>query len=222
MWDGGECWILGGGSSMPRQFGVPEDTIHDVKSQVSPISVYSDYMSELHDRHVIGVNIAFMLGKWISVLYFCDQSFFRIHREAICDFHNLKATCVNHINSDILRLARNVKRLKRDNRLGLSANTSTIQWNFNSGCAAINFAVHAGVKRINLLGFDMKPIDESTHWHSGFQGYENPTGKTNFKRFMKGIPYIAEAAKKRGVEILNINQDSAIEDFKKVSLKDVL
>ena len=30
MWNDGECWILGGGSSLPRQFGVPESVIEKV------------------------------------------------------------------------------------------------------------------------------------------------------------------------------------------------
>ncbi len=220
MWEGGECWIIGGGSSMPRQFGIPESVIGSVHSQTDPVAVYSEYLQQLHNKNVIGVNIAFMLGKWVSVLYFEDSTFYRIHREAINKFRNLKVTSLNHMPRPIIHTTRNIKRMKRDMRLGLSNNNSVIRWNHNSGGAAINFATLAGAKRILLLGFDMKPVDDKTHWHSGF--YTNATTKTNFKRFMRSFPQIAADAKRDKIEILNVSPDSALEDFPKVKLEEVL
>lgn len=222
MWEGGQCWIIGGGTSMPRQFGVSESVIEDVNTKQDPITVYSDYLSLLHSEHVIGVNIAFMLGDWISVFYFCDSQFYRIYKEDIDKFHNIKATCVNHLPRYLLPGTGNIKRLRRDNRYGISNNREVIQWNFNSGCAAINFAIHAGVKRILLLGFDMVPGPEGdTHWHQGFAPYTKPTTKMVFKRFLRAFPHIARDAKTRGVEILNVSPNSAIKEFPRVSLKDV-
>lgn len=220
MWEGGDCWIIGGGSSMPRQFGISESVIENVNSETDPVSVYSDYLSELHDKNVIGVNVAFMLGKWISVLYFCDSVFYRTYREDINNFRNLKVTCVNHMPRPIIHTTRNIKRMTRDNGPGLSNNSRKIKWNHNSGAAAINFATLAGAKRILLLGFDMIAIEDRTHWHSGF--YKNPTTKTGFKRFMRGFPQIAADAKQRNIEILNVSLDSVLKDFQKVELKDVL
>lgn len=223
LWPDGECWILGGGASLPRQFGIPEEVIHNVESSKDPLSIYSEYLKPIHDRHVIGTNLAFMLGNWISVLYFADTTFFRVYRKEILEFPNLKVTCVNHIDKNLLPVTRNIKRMKRDNKLGLSNKVNTICWNYNSGAAAIDFAAHLGVKRINLLGFDLKlQEDNRTHWHEGFQLYTKPTKAQVFKRFLKVFPHIARDAKKHGIEILNVNPDSAIEDFPKVSLKEVL
>ncbi len=222
LWPDGECWILGGGASLPRQFGIPEEVIQNVESSKDPLSIYSEYLKPIHDKHVIGTNLAFMLGNWISALYFADTTFFRVYRKEILKFPNLKVTCVNHIDKNLLPLTRNIKRMKRDNQAGLSKRQDTINWNYNSGAAAIDFAAHLGVKRINLLGFDMKPVDDRTHWHEGFQCYLKPTKDHVFKRFLKMFPIIAIHAKIRGIEILNVNPDSAIEDFPKVSLKEVL
>ncbi len=222
MWEGGQAWIIGGGSSMPRQFGISEEVIGNVASKQDPITIYSDYLSLLHNEHVVGVNMAFMLGDWISVSYFCDSQFYRINKEAIDRFPNLKATCVNHLPRHLLPGTGNIKRLRRDNRYGLSNNREVICWNFNSGCAAINFAVHAGVKRILLLGFDMMPDQEGvTHWCQGFPLYTKATGPGVFKRFLRTFPSIAKDAKAMGVEILNVSPDSAIKAFPRVSLKDV-
>lgn len=222
MWEDGECFILGGGSSLPRQFGVPEELIKKVESKEEPITSYSEYMKPIHDKHVIGTNLSFLLGNWISCLYFADKTFFRVYRKEMANFHNLKVTCSNSLDKNLLPAARNIKRMKRDNAIGLGNKPDTINWNFNSGTAAIDFAAHVGVKRIMLLGFDMKPHNGRTHWHSGFQNYEKPTIDRVFERFLRVFPKIAEDAKRRGIEILNVNQDSAIDSFKKVSLKDVL
>lgn len=224
MWKGGDCWIIGGGLSMPRQFGVPEDVIEQVNNQQTSISVYSQYMSELHYRNVIGVNVAFLLGSWISVLYFCDGSFYRNYRKDILRFSNIKATCVNHlprsgIDSGEINV---IKRLKRDTRYGLSTRADIICWNHNSGGAAINFATLAGVKRVLLLGFDMKWVDNKTHWHHGLPGYQKPQIPATYRKFLRSFPAIAEDAKRNRVEILNVNTDSAIKQFPQVQLKDVL
>lgn len=223
MWEGGECWIIGGGLSFPRQFGVSEDIIERVISKQDSIDVYSDYFKPLHNRHVIGVNIAFMLGDWISVFYFCDASFLRVHHERIFKFRNLKATCVNHLDRDLLPQAINIKRMKRDMRYGLSNKADTICWNFNSGAAAIDFAAHTGVKRILLLGFDMKldDVSKQAHWHKGMKGYK-PSSSAVYRRFLRTFPAIAADAKQRKIEILNVNTDSAIEQFPKVKLEEVL
>ena len=222
MWEGGDCWIIGGGVSMPRQFGISEEVIENVNSQQDSIAAYSDYLSPLHDKHVIGVNVAFMLGSWISVLYFCDTGFFRNYKNDVLDFHNIKATCVNHLDRNLMPLTRNIKRLKRDMRYGLSTKADTICWNFNSGGAAIDFAAHTGVKRILLLGFDMRYVDNKSHWHAGYQTYVKPTNPASFRRFLRSFHAIASDAKRRRIEILNVSMDSAIKELPKVQLKDVI
>ncbi len=222
MWDGGDCWIIGGGVSMPRQFGIPESVIEGVSSRQAPVSVYSDYLSQLHNKNVIGVNISFMLGDWVSVLYFCDTSFYRVYHKEINAFHNLKVTCVNHLPRTMLPSTRNIKRLRRDMRKGLGRDPGLIQWNYNSGVAAMNFATHAGVKRIILLGFDMKPLEGKTHYHSGIRNYRNSTVPATFRKFLRSFPNVATDAKKMKVEILNVSPESALTCFRKVKLEELL
>jgi hypothetical protein len=214
-----DCWIIGGGPSMLQQFDVPSDVIQKVEKGELPFSTYSDYLTPLHSKNVIGTNISFMLGEWISVLYFCDARFYRTHFDQISAFRNLKVTCVNHLDRELLPYSTNVKRLKRDYKPGLSNRPEFICWNNNSGGAAINFATLAGAKRILLLGFDMKAQDKKTHWHNA---YKTPTLNATFRNFLKRYPVIADDARRIGVEILNVNPDSALDAFPKVSLKDVL
>lgn len=223
MWEDGECWILGGGPSLPRQFGVPEETITEVAEKKSSMDKYSNYLSPIHDKHIIGTNVSYLLGNWVSVLYFCDLPFFRSNKHLLYNFHNLKITDTGNMPTKNAYQHKRIKKLRRDNRYGISMNPSILKWNHHAGGGAINLAALFGCKRILLLGFDMKPDDSGrTHFHSGLANYPGPTRDITFTRFLKSFPQLAEDAKRHKIEILNVCPESAITSFPKVQLKDVL
>jgi hypothetical protein len=203
---------------MLQQFGVPSEVVASVQKGETPFSTYSRYLTPLHNKNVIGTNVAFKLGNWVSVLYFCDKHFCKTNLNEIKEFPNLKVSCAQNLLPELAAEA-GVKRLKRDYKYGLSTDPSTIAWNWNSGAGAINLAILAGAKRILLLGFDMKDQDKKTHWHTE---YNSATLRGTFRRFLKRYPQIAADAKAAGVEVLNVSPDSAIEVFPRVSLQDVL
>lgn len=226
MWKDGECWIIGGGSSVPRQFGVPEKVIQEVLEQKAPISTYNSYLEPLHIKHVIGTNIAYKFGHWISVLYFGDLPFYRNNMLELHNFKNLKVTDTGNLprqNAQALANHRNIRKLVRSMEFGLSEDPKVIRWNHNAGAGAINLAVLFGARRIMLLGFDMKANGNGqTHFVNGIAGYYKPARQMDFDRYLQVFPQIAVDAKRLGVEILNVSEDSAIEAFPKVKLKDVL
>ena len=81
----------------------------------------------------------------------------------------------------------------------------------NSGYAAINLAIALGANPIYLLGYDMKlDKDKKSHYHSG---YEKPQKEQQLKIFAKKFPSLAEKAKERGIGIINLNKDSALDCF---------
>lgn len=225
MWEGGDVWIIGGGPSIPQQFDIPEAVIKKVLSGESPPNVYSDYMKELHTKHVIGVNAAFRLGDWIDMVAFGDSGFFLRFRESLAIFPGLKVSCGSGGSHEHW-----VKYLGRDNNhaKGISPVNGLISWNGNTGAASINIAVHAGAKRIFLLGFDMNldPSNQMQHWHDlynkGPVQDDRRRRKLPFPRHLPGFPLIAADAKKLGIEIINISPNSAITDFPKKTLKEVL
>jgi len=225
IWEGGECWIIGGGPSFPRQFGVPEELITEVITGKKPLDSFSSYFSFLHDKHVIGVNAAFLLGKWVDILFFGDRGFYFKNRREIIQWGNIRVTC-----SKPLRETAEKERLKyipKDGNTpkGISSRTNFISWNGNSGAAAINLAVHFGVKKIYLLGFDMDlGVDNKQHWHGVYKTSKAPLKphKLPFERHLQGFPKIAQDAKRLGIDIINVSPNSKIQDFKKVSLKELL
>ena len=218
LWEGGRCFILGGGPSMPRQFGVPEELITEVLQGADP-SLYSPYFKPIHKEHVIGVNMAIKLGDWIDVMFFGDDNFWNVRKYEIINYKGIRTTIIDKAKREI---PSKIKLLKRDpKKVGISKNKSMLCWNFNSGSAAINLAVHFGAKQIILLGFDMK-LDKSSnqHWHKYY--YSGKAVQSNFRKHLESFPQIAADAKQMGIEILNANPDSRIDNFPKVSLKEVL
>jgi len=226
MWDGGDVWIIGGGPSVPEQFGIPGGVIRKVIEGSSPPSVYSPYMSYLHNKHVIGVNMAYRIGNWIDMMVFGDNGFFLKEQMYLAKFPGLKISCHPDSRSETW-----LKYLGRDTEhpRGISSDPRKVSWNYNSGAVAINVAVHTGAKRIMLLGFDMKLSNNNIqHWHDLYG--KGPAQLQDQKRLRKlpfdrqliGFPVIAEDAKRMGVEIINVCPDSAINCFPKFTLKELI
>ncbi len=221
MWEGGRCFILGGGPSALDQFGVPDQVRQRVFAGESP-TLYSEFFKPIHGEHVIGVNMAMKIGNWIDVLYFSDAGFWTTHRLSIMAFKGLRVTSSKK-SGELLTNERKIKYIpKSSEKYGLSTNPKRLVWNHHSGGAAINLAVHFGVKQIILLGFDMKlDKDANQHWHK-YYGSDRKTVKSTFQMHMRGFEQIKIDADKLGVEILNASPDSAIKEFKKISVKEVL
>jgi hypothetical protein len=226
IWEDGECFIIGGGFSMPRQFGVPEEVIQAVCERRMPETAYSEYLKPLHDKHVIGVNNAYKIGNWIDVCFFGDCGWWLLHQAMLRTFPGLLVSCCPRFEGRDRSKMEGVKFLAKDpdHQQGISNDPKKVSWNWNSGAAAISLAAHFGVTKIYLLGFDMKmENDRFSHWHGS---HRPPTEKSKrpppFKRHLTGFSAIETDANARGISIYNLNPESAIEAFKKVSLEEIL
>lgn len=227
LWEGGECWIIGGGPSIPYEFGVPQDVIDKVQSGEAPISSYSPYFKPIHDRHVIGINAAFLLGSWVDIVFFGDGGFYLRNRQELQAFPKIIVTCDPKHKE---KYGEGIKFMSKDRRApyGITTRRGHVSWNLNSGLASFSLAYHLGVKRIYLLGFDMRlSNDHKQHWHRHYKRDTLDLSQFHdkrfpFKRHMKGFSQIAKDARRLGLEIINVSPRSAVEQFKKVSLKDVI
>jgi hypothetical protein len=224
MWQDGDVWIIGGGSSIPHQFQVPENVIQSVrKGEVTP-DAYEPYMRYLKDKHVIGINTAFLIADWIDAVFFGDNKWFLAYKEKLKRFPGLKVTC----NPKLTELSW-VKYLKKDakKQKGIHPNPYMVSWNWNSGAAAISFAANTGAKRIFLLGFDMTlGENKEKHWHTLYNrnrrlSKEQSRLKMPFDRHLKGFPEIKKDAEKRGIQIINVNHNSKIKEFPQINLSEL-
>lgn len=211
---------------MPRQFGVPEKVIASVLAGEQTPEAYSNYLAPIHGKHVIGVNAAFLMGTWMDVVFYGDGGFFFANRNALLKYPKLRVTCNPNIKNR--KEAAVMKHVQRDGKKpqGLSTRSGYVSWNGNSGAAAINLASQMGSKRIILLGFDMN-LDKNSkqHWHSQYKSAKRQntdSKKLPFHRHIRCFPLIARDAKRQGIEIINVSPESAIRDFVKCKLKDVL
>lgn len=218
IWSGEDVWIIGGGPSAMRQFDVPEELIQSVVKNGTPLSVYSNYFKPIHNKHIIGINVAYMIGDWIDMVFFGDSNFFLKQERGLSRFPNLKVSC--HPNTDKVPWVKFLPHDKKHSK-GISTNPKMVSWNQNSGAAAISVAAHAGAKRIILLGFDMS-LDKQggSHWHSVYR--QGKKVIPPFQKHLKGFPEIAKDATRMGIEILNASPNSAIKCFRKVTVKEIL
>jgi hypothetical protein len=226
IWQGGEVWILGGGPSVPEQFEIPSKVVNSVVSKATGPEAYSPFMSCIHHKHVIGINMAYRIGNWIDIIFFGDNGFLLANKHQLAAHPAIKVSC--HPHSAVYPWIKFVDRDSRRTR-GISPTRSKVSWNGNSGAAAISLAVHLGATRIILLGFDMKMNDAGvSHWHDLYDSKEMIKTKGSqvydlaFDRHLTGFPEIARDAKKHGITILNASPNSAITDFKKVNVKDII
>lgn len=227
LWEGGECWILGGGPSLTRQFDIPDKVVQDVLRKELPPNAYSSYMSAIHEKHVIAVNMAFKIGDWIDMVFWGDKKWYLTNRAEVALFKGLKVTCHPYFANGRFP-NENIKCVAKDNTRpkGISTSNTAVSWNSNSGSAAISIAVHMGATKIILVGFDMK-LDEDAkqHWHSEYGAMNRKDAKPGslpFNRHLLGFPHIARDALAMGVTIINACPDSAIPDFPRMSVKDIL
>jgi len=227
MWKGGECWIIGGGPSVPRMFGVPESVIESVQNKVATLGAYSPYLSALHDKHVIGVNTAYLYGDWVDVVVFGDSQFYLEHAKRLLNFKGIKVSSHPRVHSrhpGIYHIK--FTPLDTSHPVGLTDKRGHVSWNKHSGSGAINLAYHFGAKRIYLLGFDMKlDVNGKSHSHAEYfrEGLPKFGKNLPYDRHLAAYPKIAADAERLGLEIINVNDDSAITQFPIVTnIKEVL
>jgi len=201
LWPDRTAFIIGGGPSI-------SDT---------PLELIREY-------RVIGVNYAFALGDWVDVCWFGDARFYRKHRKEMLEFPGLIATCC----PALYRTGQNgqqlpppgvrVVRKSPARTIGVDADPRYVCWNKSSGASAINLAVHFGVSRIILLGFDMhQSADGRNNYHDAHDN--RPAASVYERRFLPCFPRIKADLDELGVECLNATPGSSLHVFPKVDLR---
>jgi len=223
IWVGGDVWIIGGGPSVIEQFNIPKSVVTSVINKTATPACYSPYMESIHKKHIIAINASFMIGNWMDMIFFADKKFILLFQKELSVCSGIKIC--NNAYSERYNW---VKYVPNDNkkRAGICEQRNKVSWNGNSGAAAISIAAHTGAKRIFLLGFDMNlHKDYKQHWHSLYLNDQFNPGtakKLPFAKHLQGFPRIQQDAKRRGIEIFNVNPNSEIDCFEKITLKEAL
>lgn len=85
----------------------------------------------------------------------------------------------------------------------------------NSGAGCITSAIHAGSKKIILLGYDCQHTGGKSHWHG-----DHPANLGNAGRTSAWVEEFAKLANDfKHIEIINATRETALKCFKQMDLE---
>ena len=79
------AYIIGGGFSLRLAAGAVDD--------INPYPAVSRLLAPIHNKNLIGINNAFMLGPYIDVVYWGDCSWGEMWLDELKQHPGLKITC---------------------------------------------------------------------------------------------------------------------------------
>jgi len=166
---------------------------------------------------VLAINDSWRIAPRCACLYFSDPAWFidQLRRlpwdlTVTVNFSDVlyKRMLVNGSFRDEFGDHPQVRQLKFTGQTGLEKDPAGLRHGSNSTYAAMNLAYHLGVKRIVLLGLDMRLVNGRSHWHDeprpdGFAGVLKDSMLPMFQ-------HLVEPLNDAGVEVINATPDSAL------------
>jgi hypothetical protein len=171
---------------------------------------------------VIAINDQLRLAPWADVHYFCDDKWWRWHKDAdwYRGFGGLRITLEN---LDLCKVEPGMRPVQNVATTGLCAEPNGVMNGRNSGYQCMNLAVHLGAARILLLGFDMRAVVEQrkqkTHWFGDHPGGTSPTV---YQVMLDAFPTIVEPLRQRAIDVVNCTPGSALACFRRGNIEDEL
>ena len=199
LWRGETAACLGGGPSLTR------DQVDACRGRA----------------RLIAINDALFLAPSADLHYVCDWRWHQWHRDepGLVEFAGLKVT----LDRTLAGAVPGWKLIENDDgngRDGLSDRRTAVKTGRNSGYQVINLAVHLGVRRILLLGYDMRAEPGRTHWFGDHPVQTNPT--IYARTMLPGFATLVEPLKALGVEVVNCTPGSALGVFPGVGVEEAL
>jgi hypothetical protein len=182
-------------------------------------SLAQSHTAALRGRRVIAINDSFLRAPWADVLYFCDGWKWWKNYEAQVQEHFTGRYIVTSTDE-----IPGVKHLQLTGEQGLEDDPGALRHGKNSGYQAINLAVHFGVNRIILLGYDMQ-ANGRCHWRTR-PGREEKQVEVFHRllqdRMLPNFASLVAPLREAGVEIVNCTPGSALTVWPMRTLEEVL
>lgn len=171
----------------------------------------------------IAINDVYTIAPFADIYYASDAAWWR-HHNYLKNRPNLRGQRWTHDHNGSVwpkEAADNGLRVLRgSNGYGLSKDRRIIHFGGNSGFQAINLAVHCGVKRIVLLGFDCMQHSNKSHF---FGSHPAPLERASpFALFRQHFKIAATELAEMGVDVINCTRVTSQRCFKQAQLRDVL
>lgn len=173
----------------------------------------------LSGKHVICLNNAYSIYPDALALYWADESWVERHLDSVnahtakFRFHSKFHISNKYLeNESRLGIGKSIL-LKRTGDKGIDNNIDNVRGN-NSGAHILNLLHNCKVKKIVLLGYDMKLIDSKTHWHDGHGLPIRPQVYADM--FIPSIASMAPILKNAGIQVINASPNSDLKCFEKI------
>jgi hypothetical protein len=166
------------------------------------------------DTESDGVTVPAM-APWADVLFAADAKWWRCYHKRALQFAGRKVTVRATLPwPEIYSLTQSDEHPTFDPR------PTHLVSGGNSGYMAVHLAVHLGVKRIVLLGFDMKDgRNRRRHWFGNHPGKLNARG--NFAGWNRAFDKFAKVLHHMNVEVVNCTPDTALRCFRRAQIESV-
>jgi len=208
-WKRSRCFIIGGGDSL-RRFN----------------------FSILAGEKVIGINRAYEFYPDIDIWYAMDTSYYDSLQDGRMDkfvgdsvykkWQELKGIKIflspinPHVFADKVYFVRRLV----DEEVSLDLQKGIFGGN-NSGLGALMLAAALGANPIYLLGYDLG-ITTNSHWHSGYPNTKKEKLEQKLKSYIEQFEKVAYKFTELGIEINNLNLNSALTTFAFKNIEDVI
>jgi hypothetical protein len=155
-------------------------------------------------------------APWADALYAADAKWWRCYHERALKFQGYKVCIRNTLPwPEVLSLEQSNDHVSFDPR------PTHLVSGGNSGYQAMHMAVHFGVTKIILLGFDMKEgRNKRRHWFGNHPAKLNSKG--NFNGWLRAFDKFAGVLRHMKIEVINCSPDTALRSFKRAPLTSAL
>lgn len=160
---------------------------------------------------VIAINDAVYLAWWADWLHACDRLWWSWHPGVAEQFAGIKTA---------LETVDGVHTLNNTGRDGFDPEPTNCRTGANSAYQAMHCAIHAGVRKIILIGVDMSPgPDGRIHW---FGDHPAPRSVDYQSVMIPCFVGLADAITERGIKVVNATPLSALNIYPYVELEKAL
>jgi hypothetical protein len=167
---------------------------------------------------VIAVNDAVTLAPWADALYSYEVPWWDYY-DGWPAFQGLKFSAAFPGNPDASRYGAHV--LNLGDEQGLSLDRTVLNRGKHSGYQALNLAVHLGVNRILLLGYECQLGRDNREHYFGKHPKSIKKGQS-FICWRRNYATMAGPLKVAGVDVINCSRQTALTAFPRIALEDAL
>lgn len=158
----------------------------------------------------IAVNDAVFVAWWADWLHACDARWWRWNVQQVRNFPGIRTTLDEMVPPAWANLLNNT------GKDGFDPNPLNCRTGGNGAYQAMHMAVHAGARKLVLVGVDM---DRSGHWHQEYKGVASCDRDVVM---LPSFETLKPELDRRGIQVVNASLESKLEIWPKLPIEEAL